>query len=89
MTITTQILDEAGLLHTGGFGLVDLTQVPNGLSAKETERFLRENGAQLGGSRLAQNPHGPGDGAARPIGPTRLNPGGTTVRAPEITEELS
>jgi hypothetical protein len=84
-----QILDEAGFLHTGGFGLVDLTQIPNGLSAKETERFLRDNGTQLCGSRLAQSPRGPGDGGVRPIGPTGLNPGGATARAPEITVELS
>jgi hypothetical protein len=87
--ICIQILDEAGLLHTGGFGLVDLTKIPNGLSAKETERFLRENGAQLCGSRPAQSPRGPGDGGVRQIGPTGLNPGGTTARAPEITVRLS
>lgn len=51
-----QILDEAGLLHTGGFGVVDLTQIPNGLSAKETEMFLRESGAQLSGSRRVGGP---------------------------------
>jgi hypothetical protein len=84
-----QILDEAGLLHTGGFGVVDLTQIPNGLSAKETEKFLREHGTQLCGSRLAQSPRGPGDGGVRPIGPTGLNEGGTTARAPEITVQLS
>jgi hypothetical protein len=55
-----QILDEVGLLHTGGFGVVDLTKIPNGLTAKETERFLRENGSQLCGSRPAQSPRGPG-----------------------------
>jgi hypothetical protein len=84
-----QILDEAGFLHTGGFGLVDLTKIPNGLSAKETERFLRENGAQLCGSRPAQSPRGPGDGGVRPIGATGLNLGGTPSKAPEITVELS
>ena len=57
-----QILDEAGLLHTGGFGVVDLTQIPNGLSAKETERFLRESGAELSSSRRVQSPSAPGKG---------------------------
>ena len=62
-----QILDEAGLLHAGGFGVVDLTQIPNGLNAKETERFLREGGAHLSGSRRVQNLGGPGDGGVTPI----------------------
>ena len=73
-----QILDEAGLLHSSGFGVVDLTQIPNGLSDKETERFLRESGVQLSASRLAQSPGGPGDGGVSPI-----------RGAPEITVELS
>jgi hypothetical protein len=42
-----QILDEAGFLDTGGS--VDFTQIPNGLDAKETERFVRENGAKICG----------------------------------------
>jgi hypothetical protein len=57
-----QILDEAGLLHTGGSGVVDLTQIPNGLSAKETERFLRESGAELSSSRRVQSPSALGKG---------------------------
>ena len=72
-----QILDEAGLLHADGFGVVDLTQIPNGLNVKETEMFLRESGAELSGSRLAQSPGGPGDGGVTPI-----------REAPEITVEL-
>ena len=51
-----QILDEAGLLHSGGFGVVDLTQIPSGLNAIETEKFVRENGARICGSRVG----GPG-----------------------------
>jgi hypothetical protein len=66
-----------------------VTKIPSGLSAKEMERFLRENGAQLCGSRPAQSPRGPGDGGVRPIGATGLNPGGTPSKAPEITVELS
>ena len=73
-----QILDEAGLLHSSGFGVVDLTLIPNGLSAKETERFLRESGIQLSASRFAQSPGGPRDGLVTPI-----------RGAPEITVELS
>jgi hypothetical protein len=42
-----QILDEAGYLHAGGFGVVDLTQIPSGLNAIETEKFVRENGAMI------------------------------------------
>ena len=42
-----EILDESSLLDTGG--LVDFTQIPNGLDAKETQRFVRENGARICG----------------------------------------
>ena len=84
-----QILDEAGFLPSAGSCIVNFTVIPSGLNAKEEERFVRENGAQLCGSRLAQSPRGPGDGGVRPIGPTGLNPGGATARAPEITVELS
>jgi hypothetical protein len=44
-----QILDEAGFLYTSGSAIVDFTQIPNGLDAKDTERFVRENGAKIGG----------------------------------------
>jgi hypothetical protein len=54
-----KILDEAGFLPTGGFGMVDLDRIPRGLSAKEAERFVRENGAEICGRRGAQNPGGP------------------------------
>jgi hypothetical protein len=40
-----QILGERGFLPTGPIGVVNLSQIPDGLNAKETERFLRENGA--------------------------------------------
>jgi hypothetical protein len=53
------ILDEAGFLHTAGFGLVDLSQIPRGLSGKEAERFVRENGAKICGRGGAHNPGGP------------------------------
>ena len=55
-----EILDEAAFLHTGGFGLVDFTQIPRGLSAMETESFLRESGAEICGPRLAQSRCVPG-----------------------------
>ena len=41
------ILRECGFLPTQRFGVVDLGNIPEGLNAKETERFLRENGAEL------------------------------------------
>ena len=44
-----KILDEAGFLPTAGFGIVDLDRIPRGLSAKEAERFVRENGAEICG----------------------------------------
>lgn len=42
-----QILDEGGFLRKRGFVLVDLHNVPDGLSAEETKRFLLENGAKI------------------------------------------
>jgi hypothetical protein len=47
-----QILDEAGFLPPGGSCVVDFTVIPRGLNAKEEERFVRENGTQLCGSRV-------------------------------------
>jgi hypothetical protein len=41
-----QILDEYGFLPTDPVGLVNLCQLPDGLSAKGLERYLRENGAE-------------------------------------------
>jgi hypothetical protein len=57
--IYIKILDEAGFLHTAGFGMVDFSQIPLGLSGKEAERFVRENGAKICGHHGAQNPGGP------------------------------
>ena len=39
-----EILDECGSLPTGALGLVNLLGIPEGLSAEQTEGFLRENG---------------------------------------------
>jgi len=47
------MLRDTGLLRAGAFGVVDLSHIPDGLNAEETERFVRENGE---GSRSAQRP---------------------------------
>jgi hypothetical protein len=57
--IYINILDEAGFLHTAGFGMVDFSQIPCGLSSKQAERFVRENGAKICGRHGTQNPGGP------------------------------
>jgi hypothetical protein len=44
-----EILRECGSLPTGPIGLVNLCQIPDGLNAEETERFLRENWAEICG----------------------------------------
>jgi hypothetical protein len=42
-----RILDEAGFLHTTGMGLVKLMDIPTGLNAEQTEKFLREEGFKI------------------------------------------
>jgi hypothetical protein len=42
-----QILDECGYTPTSRFAVADFSKIPDGLDAKETESFLRENGAVL------------------------------------------
>src|SRR5208282_1938089 len=54
-----EILGESGFLPTGRFGLVNLCQIPDGLNARDLERFLRENGAQTRGCYSAQDHNGP------------------------------
>ena len=44
---SVQILDKRGSLPTGPVGLVSLLGIPEGLNARQMERFLRENGAAL------------------------------------------
>ena len=56
--IYINILDEAGFLHAAGFGTVDFSRIPLGISGKEAERFVRENGAKICG-RSGQSPGGP------------------------------
>ena len=47
-----EILRECGFMSEGGgISLVDLTNIPEGLHAKELERFLRENGAVVCGPK--------------------------------------
>jgi hypothetical protein len=41
-----EVLGERGFLPTGPIGVVNLLDIPEGLNAEETERFLRENGAE-------------------------------------------
>ena len=54
-----EILGECGFLPTGRFGLVNLCQIPDGLNARDLERFLREHGAQTRGCYSPQDHNGP------------------------------
>ena len=47
-----QILHESGFPPAGQSGIINLCQIPAGLNAKETERFVRENGAKICGGGL-------------------------------------
>ena len=50
-----EILRECEHLPTGpGFGTVRLWEIPDGLNAQELEKYLREHGAVICGSRGAQ-----------------------------------
>jgi hypothetical protein len=42
-----QILRECGFLPTGAIGLVNFCDIPAGMNAEGTERFLRERGAEI------------------------------------------
>ena len=50
-----EILRECGFLPTGTLGLANFGKIPDGLYTKETERFLREQGAEICGFRGAQD----------------------------------
>ena len=50
-----EILGECGFLPTGRFGVVNLCQIPDGLSVEGLERYLRGNGAETRGFRGAQD----------------------------------
>jgi hypothetical protein len=51
-----EILRDGGFLPTGGVATVDLTQIPSGLNAEKTKRFVRENSARISGSCRMQGP---------------------------------
>ena len=67
-----QILRESGFLPTGPVGVVNLGAIPEGLNAEDLERFLRKDGAEICGLRIAQNHGGPAGGAPQENQRTRL-----------------
>jgi hypothetical protein len=85
-----QILGEAGFFPTSGFGVVDLTVIPRGLNAKDEERFVRENGAEICGSRVGGFKRGSQverDGTVQSIGQT-YSTDGAVARPPQVMIEL-
>ncbi len=85
-----QILGEAGFLPASGFGVVDFTVIPRGLSPKEEERFVRENGAEICGMRVGGFKGGPGlerDGTVQSVAQTDSTDG-TVARLPQVVIEL-
>jgi|HubBroStandDraft_6_1064221.scaffolds.fasta_scaffold218943_4 hypothetical protein len=60
-----EILRDGGLLP-GGVATVDLTQIPTGLNAEETKRFVRDNGARICGSCRVGLPGMEGDARTSP-----------------------
>jgi len=50
-----QILGERGFLPTGSLGLVNLSEIPDGLNVEEAEKVLQEKAAEIFGSRRAQD----------------------------------
>src|SRR5258708_3024421 len=61
------ILRQCGFLPTSRFGVVNLSRIPEGLNAKETERFLRERGAE----RAVSTVHEIADQTASSVCPRR------------------
>jgi len=49
-----EILRECGFLPTDRFGVVSFCGIPDGLNAKELEKYLRKNGTQAAGFGLDQ-----------------------------------
>jgi hypothetical protein len=43
-TLNIDILEESGFCRISQFGIVNLMDAPDGLNAKELERYLREHG---------------------------------------------
>jgi hypothetical protein len=50
------VLRESGHLPTGRIGIVNLRNIPEGLNARQTERFLRERGAETCGLQITRDP---------------------------------
>lgn len=85
-----QILGEAGFLPPSGFGVVDFTVIPRGLSPKDEGRFVRENGAEICGPRVGGFKRGPQverDGTVQSIGRTDSTDA-TVARLPQVVIEL-
>jgi len=51
-----RILRDGGFLPARGVAMVDLAQIPVGLNAEETKRFVAQNGAAICRSRATQTP---------------------------------
>ena len=49
-------LDEAGLLPASGFYAIDLSRIPAGMNAEETERSVRKNGESLRNTQRSMLP---------------------------------
>jgi hypothetical protein len=47
-----RVLREGGFPAASAVAIVDLCEIPVGLTARETEEFVRENGAKICGSQL-------------------------------------
>jgi hypothetical protein len=61
----SEILGECGFLPIGRFGVVNFMDIPDGLNARELEKYLRTNGARICGSGRDQQQSVPW-GASRP-----------------------
>ena len=64
----TEILDECGFLPSTRFGVLKFCGIPNGLNAKELERYLRGNAAEICGFGRDQQHRVPS--VAIPLGDT-------------------
>jgi hypothetical protein len=60
-----EILREGGFLPSTRFGVLHFCGIPDGLNAKELERYLRRNGARICGTGRDQE-HGAPIGTSRP-----------------------
>jgi hypothetical protein len=83
-----QILGEAGFLPASGCGVVDFTVIPRGLSAKDEERFVRENGAEICGMRIGGFKRGPNVGRYDGVVGQPELMDGTMAGRPQVVIEL-